>query len=329
MTIHNRASRRKESLPRGTPPTAGSPPTAFEQQLREMNAALLESLVRQQESAEQAREAERKLHDEELVRQRQLDLTTALRVSTVGELAAGLGHELNQPLSAIANMAEACIQYVQAGTIETSKLLELLSAVASESLRAAEIVRHLRSLVDKGESQLEPVDLREIVGRVPQLLCRELERNRITLRIELPARPLRVDADRIQIEQVLVNLLQNAMESILQADGLERLIELRARSVDGMATTSVRDTGIGVSDTEVERMFEAFFTTKPRGLGIGLALSRSILEVHSGRMWIERPSDGGPGTVVGFSIPLARPIRRRKVETAGARSSRSRGRRSR
>ncbi len=277
-----------------------------------MNEALLVSLVRQQELAEQAQEAERKLHEEELVRQRQLDLTTALRVSTVGELAAGLAHEINQPLSTIANMAEACIQYVRAGTIETPKLLELLSDIANESMRAAEIVAHLRSLVDRGESQLEPVDLGEIVGRAPQLLHRELERLGITLRIDLPARPMRVDADRTQIEQVLVNLIQNAMESIEQANGPERLIDVSARSSDGMATISVRDTGTGVSETAAERIFEAFFTTKTHGLGIGLALSRSILEAHGGRIWMERPADGGVGTVVHFSIPLTRSQRPRK-----------------
>lgn len=277
-----------------------------------MNEALLVSLVRQQELAEQAQEAERKLHEEELVRQRQLDLTTALRVSTVGELTAGLAHEINQPLSTIANMAEACIQYVRAGTIKTDDLLELLSDIANESMRAAEIVAHLRSLVAKGESHLEPVDLCEIVSRVPQLLRRELERLEIVLRIDLPARPMRIAADRTQIEQVLVNLIQNAMESIQQADGQQRLIELSARCVDGMAAISVRDTGTGVSETAAERMFQAFFTTKAHGLGIGLALSRSILEAHRGRIWIERPADGGPGTVVRFSIPLMRPKRRRE-----------------
>lgn len=275
-----------------------------------MNEALLVSLVRQQEFAEQVREAERKLHEDELVRQRQLDLTSALRVSTVGELAAGLAHELNQPLSAMANMAHACIQYVQAEAMDRSKLIELLSDIADESMRASGIVAHLRSLVAKGESQLERLDLREIVGRVPELMRRDLERSKVGLLIDLPARPMRVDADRIQIEQVLLNLIQNGVESIEQAAGAQRLIELSARSVDGMAVVGVRDTGLGVSETAAERMFEAFFTTKAQGLGIGLSLSRSILEVHRGRIWMEDPSDGGPGTVVRFSIPLVRPKRR-------------------
>lgn len=306
-------------IPLDRPPTTGPPAPqadrAFEQQLREMNEALLVSLVRQHELAEQTLQAEQKLHEDERVRQRQLQLTNATRVSTVGELATGLAHELNQPLSSISNSAEACSQYVRAGTIDTAKLLGLLSDIANESMRAAGIVAHLRSFVDKGEAQLDPVDLGKIVGHVPHLLLRELERARIALRIDLPARQLHVDADQIQIEQVIVNLIQNAMDSIEEADGPQRLIELSARSVNGMGEVSVRDTGTGVSEPTAERMFEAFFTTKTKGLGMGLALSRSILEAHWGRIWMEAPSDGGPGTVVRFSIPLKAPKLRRKDRT--------------
>jgi signal transduction histidine kinase len=285
------------------------------QAMREMNEALLVSLVRQHELAEQAQQAEQKLHEEERVRQHQLELTDALRVSTVGELATGLAHELNQPLSSILNLTETCSQYVRAGTIDVAKLLGLLSDIDKESVRAAAIVAHLRSFVDKGVAQLEPVDLGEIVSHVPHLLLRKLEQARIAIRSDFPARQLHVDADQIQIEQVIVNLIQNAMDSIEEADGPQRLIELSARAVNGMAEVSVRDTGTGVSEPTAERMFEAFFTTKTKGLGIGLALSRSILEVHRGLIWMEAPADDGPGTVVRFSIPLKGSKRRRKDRT--------------
>ena len=118
---------------------------------------------------------------------------------------------------------------------------------------------------------------------------------------------MQASPDPIQIEQVIVNLIQNAIDSIEEADGPQRLIELSARAVNGMGEVSVRDTGTGVSEPTAERMFEAFFTTKTKGLGIGLALSRSILEAHRGLIWTETPSDGGPGTVVRFSIPLTAP----------------------
>jgi len=277
------------------------------QTMREMNEALLLSFVRQQELAEQAHQADQKLHEEERVRQRQLELSQATRVSTVGELATSLAHELNQPLSSIGYLAEACSQYVRAGTVDPEKLLGLLADIDDGAVRAAAIVAHLRSFVDKGVAQLEPVDLGRIVGHIPYLLLRELERARIAIRSDFPAQQLQVDADQIQIEQVLVNLIQNAMDSIEEADGPQRLIELSARTVNGMAEVSVRDTGTGVPAPAAERMFEAFFTTKTKGLGIGLALSRSILEAHRGLLWMEAPADGGRGAVVRFAIPLTGP----------------------
>jgi two-component system, chemotaxis family, CheB/CheR fusion protein len=269
----------------------------------------VEDLTERRSIEKVLKQNEERLVQEEQVRQRQLELTNALRVSTVGELATGLAHELNQPLASISNMVEACTQYIRAGTINPVKLLELLSAASSEAIRAAGIVAHLRSFVDKGEPQLEPVDLAEIVNHVPHLLLRELERTRVSLRMEITSSALPVQADRIQIEQVIVNLLQNAMDSIREAERPQRVIELSARSVKGTAVVSVRDTGTGVSSASAEKIFEAFFTTKQQGLGMGLCLSRSILEAHRGRIWMEAPEDGGPGTVVRFAIPLKRPNR--------------------
>jgi two-component system, LuxR family, sensor kinase FixL len=270
----------------------------------------VEDLTERRSFEKVLRQNEERLLREEQVRQRQLELTNALRVSTVGELATGLAHELNQPLSSISNVVEACTQYIRAGTIDPPKLLELLSEASSEAVRAAGIVAHLRSFVEKGEPQLEPVDLAEIVNHVPHLLLRELERTKVALRMEIASGQLPVHADKIQIEQVIVNLLQNAMDSIREAERPQRMIELSARSIKGTAVVSVRDTGTGVSSTSAERMFDAFFTTKQQGLGMGLALSRSILEAHRGRIWMEAPDDGGPGAVVRFAIPLKRPSRR-------------------
>lgn len=290
----------------------------LEEQLREINQALLVSLVRQQELTEQAMQGERKSHAEEVVRQRQLALTNALRVSTVGELATGLAHELNQPLSSISNLVGACTQYVQAGTIDAPKLLELLSEIASESMRAAGIIAHLRTFVSKGASQLHLVDLVDVVSNVPHLLLRDLELAHTTLRMSLPPERLPVRADRIQIEQVLVNLIHNSIDAIEDTGGDRRMIELSVRAVGEMAEVSVRDTGVGVESAAAARMFEPFFTTKTLGLGMGLALSRSILEAHHGRIWSEQPEDGGPGLVVRFALKLHTPKRRRKLHPARA-----------
>lgn len=254
--------------------------------------------------------------EEEKIRERQLQLSHALRVSTVGELATGLAHELNQPLSAISNLVEACSRYVRADLIDPAQLLELLSGIAAESQRAAGIVAHLRSFIDKGEAHLEAVDLGDVVRHVPHLLSVELRRCGVELRIESSTTRLPVSADRIQIEQVIVNLLHNAIDSIGESSGKERRIEISARSAKGMAEIRVRDTGTGVSSEAAERMFQPFFTTKSQGLGMGLALSRSILEAHQGSIGMEAPTDGQPGVVVRFAIPLRRHKRQRQGRTA-------------
>jgi len=297
-------------LPTEPPAPSSSVPEGdedYERQLREMNEALLLSLVRQHELSERALLAERRAHEAELIRQRQLALTNALRVSTVGELATGLAHELNQPLASISNLLEACSQYVRAGKLDGPKLLDLLSDATGQALRAAAIVAHLRSFVSKGEPQLVALDLREVIGGMPHLLLHDLELARSELNLELPAEPLPVEVDRTQIEQVLVNLIRNAIDAIEEAGGPERRIEVRARRVDRMAEVSVRDTGAGIGAEISSRMFRPFFTTKAQGLGMGLALSRSILEAHEGRIRMDNPDDGGAGVVVTFRIPLREP----------------------
>lgn len=276
-----------------------------------MNEALVLSLIRQQELAEQARLSEQKARDAERIRERQRLISDAMRVSTVGELANGLAHELNQPLSSISNLTEACTRHAGAETVDAAKLLELLTDIARESRRAAGIVSHLRSFVEKGEPRLEAVDLVEIVGRVPHLLHRELEHARIELVTVLPERRLTVSADPIQMEQVVVNLMQNAIDSVEEADGPERRIELAVRSLRGTVQVSVSDTGTGVSEAAAARMFTAFFTTRTLGLGMGLTLCRSILEAHRGRIWTEAPAKGRPGAVVRFALPLFREPRQR------------------
>jgi signal transduction histidine kinase len=250
------------------------------------------------------REKELRDQEEEHIRRRQRELASAQRVSTVGELAAGLAHELNQPLACIANLVEACSRYVRAGIVDPAKLLGLLDQVANQSIRAAGIVAHLRSFVDKGEPQRAKVDLVEVMTTVPDFMRYELDRAHVAVILDVPAGPLAVLADRIQIEQVLVNLIQNAVDSIEEADRTERTIVLHATVAGAMAELRVRDTGVGVSESVAARMFDPFFTTKTQGLGIGLALSRSILEAHSGRMWMEAPADDSDGVVVCFAMPL-------------------------
>jgi two-component system, chemotaxis family, CheB/CheR fusion protein len=260
------------------------------------------------------RDGEARQQLEGQVRQRQTELAHALRISTVGELASGLAHELAQPLSAIANGVEACTRYVRAGKVKSAKLLALLDEASAEALRAGDIVSHLRGFIEKGKPQLERADLREIARNVPRLLGHEIESERITLRLALGHQPLPILADRIQIEQVVVNLMQNAIDVMREASGDRREIRLEARIVKGMAEVAVHDSGAGVSAAAAERLFEPFFTTKPTGLGMGLAISRSIIEAHQGRLWVESPGDSA-GTTVRFTLPLHARERARKGRT--------------
>jgi two-component system CheB/CheR fusion protein len=264
----------------------------------------IEDVTRRNSDHEALRANELRQRMEEQVRLRQAELAHGLRITTIGELASGLAHELNQPLSAIANGVEACARYVRAGKGPRTKLLSLLDDAAAESLRAAEIVEHLRGFIQKGQPRLERADLREIARVVPRLVAYEMERARITFELGSCARPLGIRADRIQIEQVVVNLLQNAIDAVREIRSGPRVIRLEVRSVKGTAELAVTDTGRGLSAEAAERLFDPFFTTKAQGLGMGLAISRSIIEAHHGKIWVEHAD--GRGTTVRFALPRQR-----------------------
>jgi two-component system CheB/CheR fusion protein len=241
---------------------------------------------------------------EERGQQKQAELAHVLRVATIERLAAGLAHELNQPLTAIANDVEACASYLRSEERDPARLLTLLERAGAEALRAGDIVHHLRDFVRRSDPQLESADLRELIGAATRWLARDMEQAGITLRLDMPAGPLRVRVDRIQIEQVLVNLLQNAVDAIREADGEVREIRVRASPCgDGTAEVAIEDTGAGLRAPAVERLYEPFFTTKPEGMGMGLAISQTIVEMHQGRLSVAARTSG-PGTTARVALPL-------------------------
>ena len=267
----------------------------------------MEDLTQRKRAREALQAGENLERVEEQMPRRQAESAHALRISTDGELATVLAHELNQPLSAIANGAEACARYVRSGQAERNNILALLDHVSAEAFRAASIVKHLRGFIEKGKPEFERTDLREIARNVPRLLGREIQTEHITLRLDLHPRPLPIYADGVQIEEIIVNLVQNAIDAIREAPSDRHEIHLQVWAAKGMAEVTVRDTGAGISDAAAERMFEPFFTTKSHGLGIGLAISRSIVEAHGGRIWAKRRADGSRGTTLRFSLPLQPP----------------------
>jgi len=238
---------------------------------------------------------------EELARRNQAELTHVLRLGTLGEIASSLAHEINQPLGAIANFAGALARLLDSGQGDPEALRNGLTRISTEALRAGQIIRRLRDLGRKGEGRVEVVDVAEVVRRASELMEPEVRLRGISLRIDAEERLPGVYADVIQIEQVLLNLLLNAIESMHASDGKD--LAVRTAKVNGNVEVTIRDSGVGVDPALADRFFEPFFTTKPKGLGMGLAISRRIIEAHGGRLWAAPNQDGGASFV--FTLPAA------------------------
>jgi PAS domain S-box-containing protein len=244
---------------------------------------------------------ERKRAEEERERLRQLeaDLAYMNRVSMMGELTASLAHEIKQPLAAANIAANACMRWLGRDPPDQKEACTAASAIVAAVTRAAGIIDRVRSLYGRGAPQREAVDLNEILREMIVLLGDAADRHAIPIRTELDLRLPRTTADRVQLQQVLMNLMLNGIEAMRETGG-EMTIASRRVEPDQLLI-AVSDTGVGLPGDKAERMFDAFFTTKPHGTGMGLSISRRIIESHGGRLWAS--PNTGRGAVFQFTLP--------------------------
>jgi signal transduction histidine kinase len=237
------------------------------------------------------------------LRDKQADLERALRYAAAGEMASALAHELNQPLSAVASYLRACELMIRQPLEHRERLAETLSEAAAEARRAGGVVKELREFFRSGAVQLEAVGVRDLVQRALEPLRDRVRRHAVDLRTDFEADLPQIYVDRVQIETVLHNLIGNAIDAMTSADCAVRSLSIEAARQDArFVRVSVRDTGPGITAEIAARIFQPFKTTKPHGMGLGLALSRSIVEGHGGRLWYE-PADSGARFE--FTLPVA------------------------
>jgi signal transduction histidine kinase len=239
---------------------------------------------------------------EEQMHQLRDQLARVGRVTMMGELAAAIAHEINQPLCAIVSNAQAAQRLLGGETAADAELCEVLADIAADGERASAVIARTRGLLQKRQPVRAALDLNDAIREVVALVRHQLMRKEIALRLELAADLAPALGDRVQLQQVTLNLLLNAAEALDHAPAGRREVCLcSSRAAGGGALVTVRDSGPGLTPEEVERVFEPLYTTKPGGMGVGLAISRSILDAHGGRIWAE-PNPGG-GAAFHFCLP--------------------------
>ena len=245
---------------------------------------------------------ERKRAEEERERLSQLEAVLAYmnRVSMMGELAASLAHEIKQPIAAAAFNGQACVNWLSGGAPNATQASKAASAVVEAVTRAGQIIDRVSSLYRRGAPERELVDLNGIVREITQLLSDTANRNAVSIRTDLDPELPTTTADRVQLQQVLMNLMLNGIEAM--QDKIGQLTIVSKRTEDGQLLISVSDTGVGLSNGESERVFEAFFTTKARGTGMGLSVSRRIVASHGGQLWAS--PNTGRGATFQFTLPV-------------------------
>jgi C4-dicarboxylate-specific signal transduction histidine kinase len=239
---------------------------------------------------------------EETLQATRTELARVVRITAIGEMAASIAHEVNQPLAAVVANADACVAWLTRQTPDLGEAKSAALRAVEGATRASQVIARIRSLISKGAPQREPVDINSLIEEALVLAKGQVVLNKISLSLLLdPALPL-VSGDRIQLQQVLMNLIANAIDAMANVTGRERTLEIRSQRVQAQSiSVSVQDLGIGISEEFISRLFEPFFTTRAQGIGMGLAISHSIIEAHGGRLWAE--SKLNEGTIFRFTLP--------------------------
>jgi two-component system, LuxR family, sensor kinase FixL len=240
---------------------------------------------------------------QESLRRHQDDLARVLRVHTVDEMTAAVAHEINQPLCAITNYAQGAVQRLRAGEVPAAALLEAFERIAAEGLRAGQILRGIRDLIRRDSGEETAVDVRALAGEAVRVLEPEARLHGVTVRLEDGEALPPVHGNAIQIEQVLLNLMLNGVQAASTDDCLSREVVVATTCSGDTVEVAVRDSGRGIAADVADNLFSPFVTTKARGLGLGLTISRSIVENHGGRLWAA--SADSAGATFRFSLPLA------------------------
>jgi C4-dicarboxylate-specific signal transduction histidine kinase len=280
--------------------------------------------------SQQKRAEDERKRAEDALQEAQTELAHMTRVATLGELTASIAHEINQPLGAVVNNASACVRWLKAHNLEEARQSALL--VIAEGHRAGEIISRIHALAKKAPPQKDWLDINETIGEVIAMVRNAVQRNQISLQAQLANDLPLILGDRIQLQQVILNLLINAIEAMSEVSegprelwvSSQKFTKMAARGPGALQTgeskedalvaralaeaegthalIAVRDSGPGLDPKGLDRLFNAFYTTKPQGLGMGLAISRSIIEAHGGRLWAK--VNAPRGAVFQFTLPI-------------------------